>query len=304
MKVRLFAGSDVRRIEYDAVDQCPLCGGPYEERARLSRTAYRFGGLEIPLPSVALRACRNCDLLFKSAMPTQASLSEILSVAAENEWRPKRGPHPSIPQILPYLTGNRDVLDVGASNGDLLRGVAGHAGRISALDAVAYPSCRSIVNAEYIISTFEEAATWSNEPYDLVTAFDVFEHFLDARRATTNLLRFLRPGGHLIIETGDWRSVERLEDWYYCNLFEHQIFWSARSLEYLAHTHRLELVTCELVNHKGRRNMSRFKRTAVQVFRGVGRFNGPLCARVTGIDPRLVAPPTLRDHLFAVLRRK
>jgi hypothetical protein len=154
------------------------------------------------------------------------------------------------------------------------------------------------VSGEYILSTFENTPEWSGDPYDVVTAFDVFEHFLDAATATRNILGFLKPHGYLIIETGDWRTAQDLNRWYYCNLFEHQIFWSQDSIEYWAATVGLKLVRYERVNHKGRRNASLMKRAAIQGFRAAGVVLSP----ITGIDARLVPPPRLRDHMFAVLQ--
>jgi hypothetical protein len=132
-----------------------------------------------------------------------------------------------------------------------------------------------------------------------VTAFDIFEHFMDTARACRNILGFLKPGGKLIIETGDWRSVKDLSSWYYVNLFEHQVFWSRRSIEFLSNLAGLTIEECQRVNHKGRRGSSIVKRAALETFRALGFITGP----VTGIDARLVPPPALKDHLFAVLRK-
>src|SRR3546814_9919265 len=96
-----------------------------------------------------------------------------------------------------HINGARSFLDIGASNGDLLAQLGGTADRLSALDVVEYPRCREIVDGrgEYIIGQLDAGVVWSGAPYDVVTAFDVFEHFFDAGHAIANLLAFVRTGG-------------------------------------------------------------------------------------------------------------
>src|SRR5690606_29059165 len=132
----------------------------------------------------------------------------------------------------------------------------------------------------------------------------VFEHFLDARSAIANVLAFVGAGGYIIIETGDWRTVPDQGGWYYANLFEHQIFWTRRTFEYLAGQFPFSIAEYSLVNHKGRRAMSLPKRLALA---GVVRLapyaifrNAMLAA---GRDPGHFGAPGLVDHAFVALRR-
>lgn len=298
-----------RPIRYNNWNCCPLCGQPGSIRDKLRRTHYRFGRSVIPLPDegVALLECRQCTLLYKSAVPRPDSLAYILSEEAVNEWRSKPGNHPSVSQLAPYTAQGTELLDIGASNGDLLRGMAPYCKRLSAFDAVRYPACEEIVTGEYIIGSFEEPAIWSGNPYDIVTAFDVFEHFLDAAAAVKNLLSFVKPGGKLIIETGNWHAARSsLADWYYCNLVEHQIFWSTDSFEHLCRMFNLELSACDRVNHKYRRVMSKAKKLAISTYRQFGRsgWSRKTVTSLLGVDPALLSPPDYIDHLFVVLTRK
>jgi SAM-dependent methyltransferase len=301
MKLRLFPTITSTEVDYMHVDRCPLCDGTGIETTQLTRRAYRFSTLSIPLPSqsVKLIACPNCDLLYKDHIPTVAGLTDVMERAAEDEWKEKPGLHPSLEQVLPFVRGS-DVIDIGAAQGDLLRAVAPYASRRSAFDVVVYERCKGAVTGEYVVGTFENIPNWSGDCYDVVTAYDVFEHFLEARPAVANIAAFLRQGGHLLIETGDWRSVDDLDRWYYCNLFEHQIFWSHKAIDYLCNTAGMDKVKCDRVNHKFRRNVSTAKRAAIRLFRAAGFVLGPM----TGIDARLLPPPAPNDHLFAVLRKK
>jgi SAM-dependent methyltransferase len=199
------------------------------------------------------------------------------------------------------------MLDIGASNGDLLRALTPYVSRRSAFDAVRFPACEAAVSGEYIIGAFEDEPHWSEQPYDLVTAFDVFEHFLQPREAIQNVLSFVKPGGYLVIETGNWRAAQPgLTQWYYCNLFEHQIFWSIRTFKFLCDEFDLELRNCDIVNHKYRRDMPALKRLAISAYRKASftETTERMLKSMFGVDPRLLAPPRLQDHLFLIVRRK
>lgn len=296
-------------IEYKEVSVCPLCGQAGAERARLARANYYFARFEIPLPprGVSLFECQSCSLLFKSAVPTPQACGEVMSGGATDVWRPKAGEHPALPMMRPYLEQARSFIDIGASNGDLLAQLGDRAVRLSALDVVEYSRCKDIINGrgEYIVGQLDAKVNWSNDPYDMVTAFDVFEHFIDVERAVTNVLAFVKVGGHLIIETGDWRTVPNLSSWYYANLFEHQIFWTRQTFEYLSQRYPFSIAEYSLVNHKGRRSMGFAKRSALSTIVRLAPhvwFRNVMLA--AGRDPGHFGAPGAVDHAFVVLERR
>ena len=245
-------------------------------------------------------------MLFKSTVPTAEACDEIMLGGATDVWRPKPGEHPALPMMRPYIEEANSFLDIGASNGDLLAQLGTRAERISAMDVVQYSRCKGIVDGrgEYILGHLEAGVTWSNHPYDIVTAFDVFEHFLNAERATANVLAFVKAGGHLVIETGDWRTVPDQGSWYYSNLFEHQIFWTRETFEYLAEQFSFSISEYSLVNHKGRRSMGRAKRMALSAIVRLAPhawFRNAMLA--AGRDPGHFGAPGLIDHAFVVMKR-
>ena len=245
-------------------------------------------------------------MLFKSAVPTAEACDEVMLSGATDVWRPKAGEHPALPMMRPYMEGASSFLDIGASNGDLLAQLGDRAERVSALDVVQYSRCRDIVEGrgEYILGQLEVGVTWSNHPYDIVTAFDVFEHFVDAESAIANVLALVKVGGYLVIETGDWRTVPDQGGWYYSNLFEHQIFWTRETFEYLSERFPFSITEYSLVNHKGRRSMGPAKRMALSAivwFAPHPWFRNVMLA--AGRDPGHFGSPGLVDHAFVVLKR-
>jgi hypothetical protein len=296
-------------IPYTPVLECPLCGGRGVERATLKRRRYSFGQFIIPLPvgGIRLLACERCNLLFKSAVPEPRAFGRIMAAAAAKVWRSKAGVHPAVAHILRLLPAERvDILDVGASNGDLLSQLRDRAGRVSALDIERFPRCAEIVTGEYIVGEVEQPLQWSGIPYGLVTAFDVFEHFRDPGRAVANIAGMTADDGLIVIETGDWSTAaDHLDTWYYTNLFEHHVFWSQPTFEHVCEGHSCRLIAYDFVEHKGRRALSATKRAALRAVTRVARVPG--CASLvqfaTGRDPTLFGPPAVKDHAFVVLQR-
>ena len=245
-------------------------------------------------------------MLFKSSVPTPEAWDQVMRDGAPDVWRPKSGEHPGLAMMRPHIEGARSFLDVGASNGDLLAQLGGTADRLSALDVVEYPRCRDILAGpgEYIIGQLDDGVEWSSDPYDIVTAFDVFEHFFNAGRAIANLLAFVKVGGRLIVETGDWRSVPDPGEWYYTNILEHQIFWTRETFDYLADQYPFSMATYARVNHKGRRSMGLPKRLALATIVRLAPhpwFRRAMIA--AGRDPGHFGAPRLVDHAFVVLER-
>jgi hypothetical protein len=296
-------------IEYLEVDACPLCGAAGLDRAKLQRPSYFFGMYSMPLPGVgvSLRECVDCSLLYKSAVPSRYDLLKIMSASATSVWRPKRGPHPGVGWVTTYLNDRpRSVLDLGAANGDLLMELKPHASRIAALDVVEYPACRSVVNDDYIIGEIDGNLSRMAGKFEIVTAFDVFEHFLDVSAALDNVSALVAEGGKLIVETGDWKCIDGDPgDWYYANLFEHQIFWCRRSFEFLCDKYGFEQIEYRNCIHKGRRNLGFAKRIATALvveFAKVRLFRLAMLGAGKG-DPSRFAPPSLVDHAFVVLEK-
>ena len=300
----------ILNIDYRAVAACPLCAGTeLDTMERLARASYTFGPIKIALPAggIALLRCRRCELAFKDRIPTPAALSQVMGRAATEVWKPAKQVHPLKPLLAAHIAGRAGgIIDIGAANGDVLEAVAEVAQRRSAFDIVSYPACAARVTGEYVLGQFEEDFAWSGRPYALVTAFDVFEHFSDADAALIRIFAFVAPDGELLLETGDYDAAfPSIGRWYYTALFEHTIFWNRASLDYAARKHGFAIHRFETVNHKGRLGLAGRKAALIWLAHKIGRV--PLLARLarkpSGLDLNLIAHPSRRDHLLAVLAR-
>jgi hypothetical protein len=148
---------------------------------------------------------------------------------------------------------------------------------------------------------------WSEAPYDVVTAFDVFEHIYAPRTAMANLRALVRPGGILVIETGSTDAVApaALEQWYYLAYFEHHIAWNARAIAAIAPRHGFDVLSVEPKRHK------LFPRTTFDPKAAI-KYH---CFRLSpaiyhalqdwgGYDGSTPVKPNARDHMRIVLRRR
>lgn len=97
------------------------------------------------------------------------------------------------------------------------------------------------------------ALPFGDQSFDLVTLWDVIEHLRDPHAAVEEVARVLRPGGRLVLTTGDVRSLAaRLSGsrWHLYTLPEHLFFHSRESLRVLLEMHDL---TVESVRAEGSR---------------------------------------------------
>ena len=139
---------------------------------------------------------------------------------------------------LQSFTAGGRLLDVGAAYGFFvhLAARAGFAaqGLEPAADCAAF--ARRELGAELQTGRFE-SVDLPDESFDVVTMFDVLEHFENPRVALQQAARLLRPGGLLVVETGDTEALlARLaqQRWYFFDPPQHLVFFSQANLAQLA----------------------------------------------------------------------
>lgn len=136
-----------------------------------------------------------------------------------------------------YATGGR-LLDVGAAYGFFVHlakrvGFAAQ-GLEPAADCADF--ARRELGAELQTGRIE-SVDLPDESFDVLTMFDVLEHFENPRVALQQASRLLRPGGVLVVETGDTEALlARLAGrrWYFFDPPQHLVFFSQANLTRLA----------------------------------------------------------------------
>jgi len=303
--------------QWQAVARCPLCGETVcKTVGYLPGKSYSFGRELIPFPDdgIGIAECSGCSLLFKLTIPAPDFLAEMITRQIDYIW-----PHSCDFSVEKTLIADEtghgafDMLDIGASNGDFLASFSLSEGRRSALDVVKHPNLEACLRGEFIHGFIDDSdISWSGDPYDVVVLFDVLEHLYNPVTAFSNLVQMVKPGGAIVIETGDagstWASRYGVSNWYYAGVFEHHIFWTEKALRFAATKHGLKVNKLIYKRHKYVREFSMpmtlklaikmlFYRLSPALYYRLGRsgkagFN---------VQP---ASPFVRDHMFVVLNRE
>lgn len=141
----------------------------------------------------------------------------------------------------------------------------------------------------------------------MVTAFDVLEHVYAPSAALANLRALTRPGGIVVIETGDTDAIaaDELTVWYYLSLFEHHIAWNARAIAAIADRFAFDVLSIEQKRHKLvekesfepkaliKYNLFRLSPRVYHTLQQWGGFNGTT-----------PMTPNAKDHFRVILRRR
>ena len=252
--------------QWRTVARCPSCGSDVcAARAGLPDRWYVFGAERIAYPDqgIELVECGGCGLFYKSAVPAPLFLADVFRRQAQAKWAHTHD-FLSEAALLRRLRRGApfDLLDIGAAGGELLAACAGDAStkRRSALDIMRFSGIERHLRGEFMEGFLDDPLpAWSQEPYDVVTLFDVLEHLYEPRTAFENLRSLLRTDGLAFIETGNsarfWLRRSGIQHWWYVRLLEHHVFWSRRSIEQVAAAHGFRIVYWREVRHKSRRNL-------------------------------------------------
>jgi SAM-dependent methyltransferase len=179
---------------------CNLCGADDAELIYRARD-YRLGVDETKWPLVR---CRRCGLGYLNPRPTP---EEIGRYYPEQYFagREKLGARYQLQMAyLPSTPGR--LLDIGTAQGDFAALMQERGWTVEGVEnaGVADNPHGLVIHR---MSFPEEADRLSGESYDVITAWAVFEHLRDPRRAFEASARMLRPGGRLIVQVPNLRSI-------------------------------------------------------------------------------------------------
>lgn len=307
--------SDKLTSQWLKVEACPACGSVGQSyRKPLLRDSYSFVGDEIAFPIVGIyiARCKTCNLVYKTAIPSPSLLVEMFSRHSQELWNESYDFVPevqAITKLFPNLAF--DLLDIGASDGGLLKACTQISGRRSGLDVVKYPGLDNWLRGEFIEGLIENVdLKWSGKPYDVVTVFDVLEHLYQPQVAFKNLATLVKSGGYVVIETGNVESFIPKwvgpDEWWYVHLFEHHIFWSMKALTQIAAQYGFYPIIQRSKSHKllSTQSAKVHATSTIKLLSYVA--NVKLYKRVALMFGKKALPPwntLLKDHIFVVLRK-
>lgn len=222
---------------------CNLCGQSDALQFLYVRRGYR------------IVRCRSCSLRYVDQVPSRSELDAIYSAefftVGGKFTAPTSGPQRVNAmerikrlQELPGVRRDR-WLDVGCATGDFILAAAPVVSEIRGIEISAYAAgqarARGVSNV--VVGDFLEADV-GGEQFDLLSMWDVIEHVPDPLANVRKAFDLLKPGGYLVISTGDVASrVARLSGrfWHLMIPPKHLYFFSQTTI-------RRMLVACGFVS--------------------------------------------------------
>jgi SAM-dependent methyltransferase len=284
---------------------CPTCGS----------TAVRAVG-ELPEPTGAvlavadtlLWACRSCGLSYRVASLRGDGLPDAYALLDQDHWRAGARPdHDLVRSVLVRRLERGAVLDIGCWTGDLLASLGPCYQRFGVEPAIAAARVATSRGIGVLGPTVDSLAS-VGAGFDAVVMVDVIEHIADPLRAIRSAVELLRPGGFLLVTTGNrcaltWRLMA-LDYWYYSS--DHITFLSPQWCNWAAARLGLPNPTIRRFSHRDTSLRLRGRDLCAAVaFRLFCPPRPSVARRRTGWRARLLAgrrPGTVHwmDHMLVI----
>jgi SAM-dependent methyltransferase len=215
---------------------CPLCGPGVPQRRRYSFSSYAVAeccGCGLWLLSPRLREERALELYqgaaYYDSSEAGRGYDEYLEV--RDNWI--RTFDDRLRALAKHQPHGR-VLDVGCGPGFFLEAASARGYEAFGVDPSAYAVelARRRFGERVQVGVLE-TASFVPGTFDVVTAFDAFEHVYDPNRFLAAAQRLLRPGGVLVITTPDRTSLlSRVSGrrWVSFKIPEHVFYWSPATI--------------------------------------------------------------------------
>ncbi len=220
----LLGMAEVRKADYP----CPACGA---SRVRdWGPMGTREGRIALSEPA-KLYECGTCGLLFRRPYPSGDQLAEAYRGFPDSLWDNSGGrmDFELARGAILERAATGDVLDIGCYRGDFLAGLPAQYRRFGVEPVHSAAAHADAAGVEVIADTIDAIGRVERR-FDVVTMFDVIEHLPQPLAALERIRGLLRPGGLLIVSTGNtdvlpWRML-RSDYWYY--YAEHVSFFNPR----------------------------------------------------------------------------
>jgi SAM-dependent methyltransferase len=125
------------------------------------------------------------------------------------------------------------LLDVGSGTGEVLAAARTRGWRVQGVEPERTGAQMAREHGlDVVVSGLEESGL-PERSFDVVSAFHVLEHLPDSRSFLRTLARWARPGGFVVIEVPNWRSVQRRrlrQDWSNLRPGEHLVHFTPQTL--------------------------------------------------------------------------
>lgn len=130
--------------------------------------------------------------------------------------------------------GPGSLLDVGCGTGEVLAVARQRGWAVQGVEPVQESATHAVEQRRVpVVAATLEASGLPECHYDVVTAFHVVEHMVDAAAFLATIARWVRPGGYVAVEVPNWHSLHRRnagERWNHLRPLEHVGHYGPRTL--------------------------------------------------------------------------
>lgn len=215
---------------------CPICGPSAQAVLRYAFDPYN------------VVACSNCGLNYLSPRLTQEAILKLYKDEAyynsnisgqgydeymeiSDNW--VKTFTLRLKQVAPYKSSGK-ALDIGCGPGYFLTAAQKLGFDVYGLDPSDYIVAQAQKTwGDKVQLGLIESANYAPESFDLVVAFDTFEHIYDPKKFLSAIHKVLKPGGVLAITTPDPTStLSKIsgKNWVSYKLPEHVFYWSPETI--------------------------------------------------------------------------
>lgn len=198
------------RMKVTPLLACPSCGGTASE-------PYSIGG------STRLNRCTSCAFVYatEGADPDEVYVDGYLKGESELGFGLDVF-HPYFQAFLGYAADVRlrriarhatppgRILDIGCGSGEVLLGAMRQGWTAVGVEPVEESAKIAQDRGIDVRATTLEDSGLEEHSFDVVTAFHVLEHMSDANGFLRSMARYARPGGRVVVEVPNLRSVHRI----------------------------------------------------------------------------------------------
>jgi len=263
--------------------------------------------------NITLRRCPQCSMLYKDNVIKVQSQAKIYEHSSQRySYNPSNKYILRKIKTIKELTHmeNSHLLDIGCHTGDFLKLARAEGLRTSGADYsdTAYAGHEAFISENFYKGLIEEIQLPDN-CFDFITAWDVFEHFYDVKAALQKIYTAIKPGGYLLLETGNVSSLgARLMSpnywWYVCGL-THLNFFDASSIRYILNDTGFTVKNTEKVYHKSIASLN-----TIDFLKRINKcfafsLSSSIYKYITGLMGKSSGAAALpcKDHLFVIARK-
>jgi len=214
-----------------ALDACPSCAGT--------------GSDPVMVGSHELRRCSACGLTFASEYADPDAIYVEGYLTGATHFGPPNTLDAEFQRFLLYaghlrmeraerVTGaGGSILDVGCGTGDVLKAAAERGWRAVGVEPVEESADAAVARGLEVHCAMLQDSGLPEGSFDLVTAYHVLEHMADSTGFLRLISRWAKPGGHVLVEVPNFRSVHRVaggEAWIGLRPLEHIGHYTPKTL--------------------------------------------------------------------------